>query len=137
MNKIEQIKELVNQLNEASSLYYNTGDTKMSDIEYDTLYNELKQLETETKMIFVNSPTHKVGAEVISELETVKHNHPMLSLDKCHSAEELIDFAGDRDCLLMLKLDGLTISLKYNNHKLISAETEEMEKRDLTSYIMR
>lgn len=122
-SKVERIKELVKLLNEASVTYYNTGDTIMTDSEYDKLYDELKQLEYETNTVLSNSPTQKVGAEVISKLETVKHNHPMLSLDKCHTSEELIEFAGDRDCLLMLKLDGLTVSLEYNYGKLISAET--------------
>ena len=122
-NKIYRMKELIIRLNDASIAYYNTGDTVMSDREFDKLYDELKQLEEETNTILANSPTHKVGAEVISKLETVKHNHPMLSLDKCHTEEELIKFAGNRDCLLMFKMDGLTVSLEYDNGELISAET--------------
>jgi len=123
MDKVQRVKELVLLLNNASMAYYNTGNTIITDVEYDMLYEELKQLEYETNTILSNSPTHKVGADVVSELKTVNHNHPMLSLDKCHTTEELIEFADDRDCLLMLKLDGLTVSLEYDNGKLIAAET--------------
>ena len=57
------------------------------------------------------------------EIKEVKHNHPMLSLDKCHSEQELIDFAKNKDCILSVKADGLTTSLHYINGQLIGAET--------------
>jgi DNA ligase (NAD+) len=123
MDKVKRIKELTRLLNEASIAYYNSGHIIMSDAEFDILYKDLEQLETECRIVLVNSPTSKVGAEVKSELETVKHNHPMLSLDKCHTTEELIEFADVNDMILMMKLDGLSISLEYQDGKLISGET--------------
>ena len=87
MNKIDRAKELVELLNRASDAYYNTGNTIMEDHEFDALMEELKGLEQETGFVMSNSPTQKVGAEVKSELEKVKHERPMLSLDKCHSVQ--------------------------------------------------
>lgn len=70
-----------------------------------------------------NSPTQTVGYEVKSKLEKVKHSHPMLSLDKTKSVDDLKEFAGNKDCLLMCKMDGLTVLLTYENGELIQAET--------------
>lgn len=123
MNKIDRAKELVELLNRASDAYYNTGNTIMEDHEFDALMEELKELEQETGFVMSNSPTQKVGAEVKSELEKVKHERPMLSLDKCHSVQELIDFAESDDCYLSVKCDGLTTRLIYENGKLVGAET--------------
>ena len=123
MNKIDRAKELVELLNRASDAYYNTGNTIMEDHEFDALMEELKGLEQETGFVMSNSPTQKVGAEVKSELEKVKHERPMLSLDKCHSVHELIDLAESDDCYLSVKCDGLTTRLIYENGKLVGAET--------------
>ena len=70
-----------------------------------------------------NSPIHTVGYEVKSKLEKVKHSHLMLSLDKTKSVDALNKFASDKDCLLMCKMDGLTVLLTYENGELIQAET--------------
>lgn len=123
MNKIDRIKELVELLNKASDVYYNTGSTIMEDNEFDALMDELKSLEQKTEFIMSNSPTQNVGAEVVTKLSKVKHERPMLSLDKCHSVQELIDFAGDDDCYLSVKCDGLTTRLIYENGELVGAET--------------
>ena len=95
----------------------------MSDEEYDALFDELSMLESETGIVYSNSPTHSVGYVPVSELKKVRHSHPMLSLDKTKSIGELKDFANNSPICLMWKLDGLTISLHYNNGKLIGAET--------------
>lgn len=125
MNDIKRIKELVAILNDASVAYYNSGKTTMSDAEFDLLLNELTTLESQTGIILSNSPTHNVGAEVKTKLTKATHdsNNPMLSLDKCHSVEELIDFAGNDDCYLSVKCDGLSTRLIYKDHKLIAATT--------------
>lgn len=123
MENVKRINRLINLLNKASIEYYNSGNSIISDKEYDCLYEELKQLEKETNIILSNSPTQKVGAKIVSNLEKVKHSHLMLSLEKCHSKEELIKFANNYNCLLMMKMDGLTISLEYSDGKLIKAET--------------
>lgn len=123
MSKIERIKTLVTLLNKASDAYYNTGDTIMKDHEFDTLLEELRSLEQETGFVMATSPTHKVGYEVKSELQKVTHNHPMLSLAKTKDWNEFIIYFGSKDVIGMLKMDGLTCSLRYVNGELVSAET--------------
>lgn len=122
MDKIERMKELVNTLNNASNAYYNQSPI-MSDYEWDKLYDELATLEYTTEIVFADSPTHNVGYSVADELKEVAHNHPMLSLDKTKSVDELINFIGDNDCFISVKCDGLTTSLRYLDGKLVSAET--------------
>lgn len=123
LEKINRVRELVSKLNKYRDSYYNDSDSKVSDYEYDTLFDELKRLEEETGCIMSNSPTQTVGYEVKSALEKHKHSHPMLSLDKTKSISDLIKFVGDKDCLLMHKLDGLTVLLTYENGTLKLAET--------------
>lgn len=123
INKIDRIKELTELLNKASDSYYNTGDTIMEDHEFDTLLEELCSLEQETGFVMVTSPTHKVGYEVKSELQKVIHNHHMLSLAKTKDWNEFIIYFGSKDVVGMLKMDGLTCSLRYVNGRLVSAET--------------
>lgn len=122
MKKIERMKELINTLNNASNAYYNQSPI-MSDYEWDKLYDELATLEYTTEIVLADSPTHNVGYSVADELKEVTHNHPMLSLDKTKSVDELINFIGDNDCFISVKCDGLTTSLRYLDGKLVSAET--------------
>jgi DNA ligase (NAD+) len=122
VKKIERMKELINTLNNASNAYYNQSPI-MSDYEWDKLYDELATLEYTTEIVLADSPTHNVGYSVADELKEVEHNHPMLSLDKTKSVDELIEFIGNKDCFLSVKADGLTTSLHYINGKLIGAET--------------
>lgn len=123
MNKIDSIKELTELLNKASDSYYNTGDTIMEDHKFDTFLEELCSLEQETGFVMATSPTHNVGYEVKSELQKVTHNHPMLSLAKTKDWNEFIIYFGSKDVIGMLKMDGLTCSLRYVNSELVSAET--------------
>ena len=118
-----QIIYRVDELNKASKAYYNTRQSIMSDYEFDKKLEELKQWEEKTGIVMSNSPTHNVGYSVADELNEVEHNHPMLSLDKTKSVDELIEFMGDNDCFLSVKADGLTTSLHYIDGKLIGAET--------------
>ena len=122
MDKLERIKELIKELNNASYAYYNQVPI-MSDYEWDKMYDELETLEYVTGIVLANSPTHNVGYSVADELKEVEHNHPMLSLDKTKSVDELIEFIGNKDCFLSVKADGLTTSLHYIDGKLIGAET--------------
>ena len=123
MDKIKRLKELTEQLNHYRDSYYNNSESLISDKQYDDLFDELQALEQETGIVMSNSPTNTVGYEVKSKLEKVKHSHPMLSLDKTKSIDELKKFANNRDCLLMCKMDGLTVLLTYENGELIQAET--------------
>ena len=123
MQKIQKIKELVKYLNELRDSYYNDSISKVSDPEYDKLFDELNDLEKETGFVLSNSPTVTVGYEVNSSLQKVEHSHPMLSLDKTKSTDDLVAFAGDKDTVLSLKMDGLTILLTYEDGELVRAET--------------
>ena len=123
MNKIDIIKELVEQLNYHRNLYYNESRSEISDFEYDQLFDELTKLEKETGFVLSTSPTQTVGYEVKSSLNKVTHNHPMLSLDKTKSVDDVIKFLDGRDGIAMAKMDGLTCSLRYLNGELVSAET--------------
>lgn len=123
IDKIERVKELINKLNQYRDAYYNQSKSLISDYEYDNLFDELQQLENETGVVLSNSPTQTVGFEVKSKLKKVQHNHPMLSLDKTKSVNDLVKFQNGKDMVLMCKMDGLTISLRYLNGELVSAET--------------
>lgn len=123
VNNIDRIKELVELLNHYRNEYYNNSHSEISDFEYDKLFDELTQLELETGFIMAVSPTQTVGYEVKSELKKVKHNHPMLSLDKTKSVDDVVAFLGGKNGAIMAKMDGLTCSLRYLNGQLVSAET--------------
>lgn len=121
--KIKEIRQLVDQLNAYRDVYYNQDAPIVSDMEYDTLFDRLKQLENETGCIFAKSPTQTVGYCVKSKLEKVEHPIPLLSLDKTKQETDLVSFAGMQQCLLMLKYDGLTVELIYENGELVQAST--------------
>jgi DNA ligase (NAD+) len=123
MEKIERTKSLVKQLNHYRNEYYNNQNSEISDLEYDNLYDELLALERETGFVMATSPTQTVGYEVKSELSKVKHNHPMLSLDKTKDIKDVVKFLDGRRGVVMAKMDGLTCSLRYVNGELVSAET--------------
>ena len=123
MHKINRIKELVELLNHYRNEYYNNQNSEISDFEYDTLFDELSNLESETGFLVATSPTQTVGYEVKSELTKVKHNHPMLSLDKTKDVNDVVKFLDGRSGVVMAKMDGLTCSLRYIDGKLVSAET--------------
>ena len=123
MEKLIRIKRLIKQLNEYRDSYYNDARPVVSDAAYDKLFDELSELEKETGVVYANSPTQTVGYVVKSELEKVKHSHPMLSLDKTKSVNDLVKFSRDKDCILSLKMDGLTCLLTYENGELVQGET--------------
>ena len=118
-----QIINRVEELNKASEAYYNTGQPIMSDAEFDNKLEELRQWEEETGIVLSNSPTHNVGAIVLDNIKKVTHESPMLSLAKCHSAEEVEQFAKGHTLVGSVKLDGLTCRLIYKDGELIRAES--------------
>jgi DNA ligase (NAD+) len=125
MNKekdLKRIKELTILLNKATE-EYDKGTPIMTDKEWDDLYFELKNLEEKWNFSFKNSPTQRIHFEKVSELRKVKHNHPMLSLDKTKDLTVVESFLKDHDWIAMAKMDGLTCSLRYLHGELVSAET--------------
>lgn len=123
MNNMEKIKSLVGQLNIYRDEYYNNNNPSVSDEQYDKLFDELSQLEKSTGIVLSNSPTQTVGYEVKSKLEKVTHDIPLLSLDKTKNLEEVKKFMDNKPCLVMLKYDGLTVKLIYQDGVLIQAST--------------
>ena len=116
------MKELVQWLNERTK-EYDEGNPTVSDKEWDDKYFQLVMMEYYAGYQEANSPTQKISWDAVSALNKVKHNHPMLSLDKTKDVDEVKSFLKDKEYLAMAKMDGLTCSLKYNNGRLISAET--------------
>ena len=103
---------------------YDEGHPMVSDKQWDDLYFEVVEYEREhPNYILSDSPTQVIHFEELSELKKVKHNHPMLSLNKTKDIEEVKSFIGDKDYIVMAKMDGLTCSLYYEGGKLVSAET--------------
>ena len=123
MTKKDRIMELTRILDEAARAYYQEDREIMSNFEYDALYDELAALEKETGIIMAGSPTNKVGYEILSELEKVDHESPMLSLDKTKSPEDLKAWLGGQKGMLSWKMDGLTVVLTYRAGVLERAVT--------------
>lgn len=129
----EEIFKLVALLNKYSYDYYVEDNPQISDTEYDTLYKQLEKFEQEyPEFILDNSPTQRVGDRVLDEFEKVIHKVPMLSLSNTFSIEDLRDFdsrisklSSDNsiEYICELKIDGLAISINYENGKLVSAAT--------------
>lgn len=117
------MENLVKELNRLTVLY-DAGTPEVSDYEWDKMYWELVDMEREYGFALPDSPTQKVHFETVSELKKVKHNHLMLSLAKTKDWNEFVNyFNPKKEVIAMLKLDGLTCSLKYEKGKLVAAET--------------
>jgi DNA ligase (NAD+) len=131
------MQELVDKLNYHTKLY-DEGKPDITDSEWDTMYFELQEMERATGIYLPDSPTQKVIYQVVNELQKVKHNHPMLSLNKTKSIDEMNAFIGNKEFITMLKMDGLTCSLGYKNCVLVSAETRGngIEGEDILHNIM-
>ena len=127
------IRNLIDELNRLTKLY-DAGYPEISDKEWDELYFKLQKMEKETGVIYPDSPTQKIHFEKVSELKKVKHNHPMLSLNKTKNIEDIESFVKGHDWVAMAKMDGLTCSLRYVDGKLVSAETRGngIEGEDVT-----
>ena len=117
-DKKKRIEALVEQLNKASSVYYNGQDEIMSNYEWDALFDELASLENETGYVLPDSPTQRAGYEEEASGEKEEHEYPALSLAKTKNIEELKAWAGERPIWLSWKLDGLTLVLTYDDGKL-------------------
>ena len=123
MDKIRLMKEKIELLNRAAKAYYQENREIMSNYEYDKLYDELAELEKETGMVLSNSPTVRVGYELLTALPKERHEKPMLSLDKTKDVEALRSWLGSRKGMLSWKLDGLTLVLTYRGGSLEKAVT--------------
>ena len=129
----DRIKELQHELNQHNHRYYVLVEPSISDIEFDALLRELIELEEQFPQLqSVDSPTLRVGGSPIDGFETVEHVVPMLSIDNTYNADELRKFdertkrglSGDSPAYLVeLKIDGVSMSLTYENGVLARATT--------------
>ena len=132
MNEVERITELRELLHRYNNLYYVQNAPVISDIEFDQLMHELIDLEKKHPELYdPNSPTQRVGSDLSKGFEQAEHRYPMLSLDNTYSEQEVRDFFQRVSGLLNepfeicceLKYDGLSISLIYEDGKLVQAVT--------------
>lgn len=131
---VGEASALRKQLNEYGYRYYVLDDPSVPDAEYDRLYRRLEQLENEyNELITPDSPTQRVGGEPLERFESVTHRVPMLSLSNAFSEEEIKAFDQRLKARLLRdeaisyicepKLDGLAVSLLYENGRLVQAAT--------------
>lgn len=132
MEKIKQrIDELIKILNKSIYEYYVLDNPTITDQEYDSLFDELVRLESNNpSLIRSDSPTVRIGNEVVSEFKKVTHEIPMMSLGDIFNEEELISFdekikkvVKKPEYVCELKIDGLSVSLIYENGKLVRGAT--------------
>ena len=156
----EKYTKLRNEIEYHNNLYYNEDKPIISDMEYDALMRELKQLEQEYPELLKNekngesSPTEKIGGTASEKFSKVRHRVPMLSLSNTYNISEIEDFdkrikkiilsenvkehSKELEYILELKLDGLSISLIYENGVLVQAVTrgDGQIGEDVTENIM-
>lgn len=118
----EKMRYMTDKLNYWTKKY-DEGNPEVSDKEWDDMYFTLLDFETTMDFAYEDSPTRKVNYQVVNQLDKVKHNHKMLSLEKTKSLDSVVAFSNNRRMVAMAKVDGLTCSLRYINGKLVSAET--------------
>lgn len=141
MDKKQEINELIKKIEELNYHYYTLDAPLVSDGEYDKLYDRLKELENEADIHPDNSPTQKVGGEVLEKFEKHFHISRLYSQDKAQNYEELKEWIEranrlhdsynqthkeklpDLEFVMEYKFDGLTINLTYEDGKLINAAT--------------
>ncbi|MEQ9302660.1 MAG: NAD-dependent DNA ligase LigA, partial [Marinoscillum sp.] len=127
----EKIKQLTEELNYHSYIYYQESRSEISDFEFDQKLKELEKLESEhPQLVREDSPTHRVGGTITKSFNTVYHKYPMLSLGNTYSKADLAEFdkrvekglgTTAYEYICELKFDGVAISLIYENGYLRQA----------------
>lgn len=143
---MDRMQELVALLNQNSYKYYSMDMPTISDAEYDKLYDELVLLEKQTGIRLDNSPTKRVGDQILKGFKTVKHLERLYSLDKCQNKQALKEWLSKitkvnseiPKCSIEYKFDGLTLNLTYDGGKLVRAATRGngVEGEDVTKQVM-
>lgn len=142
MDARQRMEQLVEQLNQYSYHYYTLDEPLISDKEYDVLYDELTALEAETGVTLLDSPTIRVGGELLEGFKPHRHLASLWSLDKAQNEEQLLNWNAralrliadyntknpnnrlpDPTYVVELKFDGLTLNLTYSDGKLVQAST--------------
>lgn len=122
-SEMKRLRALIDQLDQYRYEYYDLNAPTVDDGEYDRLFDELAQLEKSLGIQMGNSPTQTVGWPARDGLAKVTHTTPLLSLDKTKQVDELCAFIGEQPVMLMLKLDGLTIKVTYEQGMILEAAT--------------
>ena len=132
MDKLERLKWLTQEVNKHNKNYYIYDNPTISDAEYDKLYDELLALEKELNFSFPDSPTSRVGDDVLSKFEKRKHEFPLYSLNKVKDFSDLGKWISDMqndsgkqdlDFSLEYKYDGLKVVLEYDGGRYKTATT--------------
>lgn len=130
----EKIEKLRKEIHEHNYNYYVLNQPVISDLEFDNLLKELENLEADyPELITKDSPTQRVGSDLTKIFKPVEHKYPMLSLSNTYSEQELIDFdkrvkdklklRGDVEYTVELKIDGVSVSIIYENGIIKTAAT--------------
>ena len=106
-------KEMVATIAKAKKDYYQNGRSELTDAEYDRLVSQAEKL----------GYIETVGAAPVDNIAKITHEHPMLSLDKCHTIDEIKKFANNKNVVAMYKADGLSVSCTYIDGVLTRLET--------------
>lgn len=128
--KLQKMKGLVEIINYHNYNYYSLDNPTISDAEWDKLYDELLLLEKETGVVLENSPSKRVGGEILSSFKKYTHEVNLYSLEKCNTFERLREWVDSikkqnqkTEFFVEYKYDGLTVSLTYENGILVSGAT--------------
>ena len=129
-SKIKLMQELISEIDKHNYNYYVLDNPTISDSEYDKLYYSLVDLEKETGIILPNSPTQRVGGDVLDKFEKKRHLVPLYSLSKVRDFDDLTKWVHDMLKLsphtkfaLEYKFDGLQVVVEYDNGNFVSATT--------------
>ncbi len=144
MDKRKRMEELIKEIEIHNRNYYELDNPTISDVEYDKLYYELVDLEKELNLVLPNSPTQRVGGDVLSGFKKKVHEVRLYSLNKVRSTEELDkwihdmkEYAPDTIFTLEYKFDGLQLVIEYEDGKYKSATTRGngMVGEDVTAQV--
>ena len=128
---IQQMKDLIEKINKASYSYYVLDNPIISDKEWDKMYYELLDLEKESGIVLPNSPSQKIGGEVLDGFKKVTHSKKLMSLGKAQTIGEILDWNTRNQNITKFKeefsveykFDGLSLAISYENGKLVKAAT--------------
>lgn len=121
-DKFSRMRQLIQEMNEASEAYYNGQAERMTDYEWDARFDELRQLEQETGTTLPDSPTQKVSEDTITG-QKEEHEFAALSLAKTKLTSDLVKWAEERPIWISWKLDGLTLVVTYDGGNLSKVVT--------------
>ena len=128
--QLERMKSLIEEINYHNYNYYSLDNPTISDAEWDKLYDELLNLEKQTGVVMDDSPSKRVGGEILDKFQKYTHKVPYYSLEKSNTYDRLREWYEDikkevpnASFFVEYKYDGLTISITYKNGVMVNAAT--------------